>query len=85
MDDYISRQAAIDDICETVSDFQDVLIPIYYMGLIKALPAADVVPVVRCRDCKHLYKDGECPLRTWYTHVEEDFCSYGERKEKEHD
>lgn len=41
----------------------------------------DLVPVVRCKDCKHLYKDGECPLRTWYTHVEEDFCSYGERKE----
>ena len=37
--------------------------------------------VVRCRDCKHLYKDGECPLRTWFTHTEDDFCSYGVRRE----
>jgi len=42
----------------------------------------DLVPVVRCKNCKHLYKDGECPLRTWYTHVEDDFCSYGEPKEE---
>lgn len=42
----------------------------------------DLVSVVRCKDCKHLYKDGECPLRTWYIHVEEDFCSYGERREE---
>ena len=42
---------------------------------------ADAVEVVRCKDCKHLYKDGECPLRTWFTHTEEDFCSYGERGE----
>ena len=37
--------------------------------------------IVRCRDCKHLYKDGECPLRTWFTHTEDDYCSYGERRE----
>ena len=43
--------------------------------------SAEAVEVVRCRDCKHLYKDGECPLRTWFTHTEEDFCSYGERRE----
>lgn len=43
---------------------------------------ADTVKVVRCKDCKYLYKDGECPLRTWFTHTEEDFCSYGERLEK---
>ena len=37
--------------------------------------------VVICKDCKHLYKDGECPLRTWFTHTEDDYCSYGERRE----
>ena len=40
----------------------------------------DAVEVVRCRDCKHLYEDDGCPLRYFKTHVEEDFCSYGERK-----
>ena len=35
--------------------------------------------LVRCKDCKHLHEDNGCPLRTWYTHVEDDYCSYGER------
>ena len=35
--------------------------------------------VVLCKDCKHLYQDGECPLRLWKYHVENDFCSYGEK------
>ena len=81
--EYISKQDAIDDLHTQL---------MYRMGTddmkrrlddwVKTLPSADVVPVVRCRDCKHLYKDGECPLRTWYTHVEDDFCSYGERREE---
>lgn len=44
-------------------------------------PTIDAVPVVRCKDCKHLLRDNECPLRTWFVHVEDDFCSYGERRE----
>lgn len=43
-------------------------------------PTIDAIEVVRCRDCKHLYEDDGCPLRYFKTHVEEDFCSYGERK-----
>ena len=42
-------------------------------------PNEDVVEVVRCKDCKHLYQDNECPLRLWFVHTENDFCSYGER------
>lgn len=37
--------------------------------------------VVRCKDCKYLCSENGCPLRTWHTHVEDDFCSYGERRE----
>ena len=37
--------------------------------------------IVRCKDCNHLYKDGECPLRTWFTHKADDYCSYGVRRE----
>lgn len=44
-------------------------------------PTIDAVEVVRCRYCKHLYEDDGCPLRYFKTHVEEDFCSYGERKD----
>lgn len=46
---------------------------------IRNAPAADVVPVVPCKDCKHYrnHPDGLC-----YLHVvcvePDDFCSYGE-------
>lgn len=40
----------------------------------------EIVSVVRCKDCKYLYMDNGCPLRTWHTHVLDDYCSYGERK-----
>jgi hypothetical protein len=52
------------------------------------VPAVDAVEVVRCRDCKHWRCDsknihrGECyelVPETWI--YENDFCSYGERKE----
>jgi hypothetical protein len=40
---------------------------------------AGVVPVVRCKDCKH-YGTYECALDTYlYETTEEAFCSYGER------
>ena len=62
---------------------------------VDAQPAADVAPVVRCKDCKHYrnYPNGLCYLHTepksnarGYSGeavcVEpDDFCSYGERKD----
>lgn len=58
--------------------------------ILEKLPAADVVPVLRCEDCKFSRKDGngrtcEGP---WYDLSEfsvlvkdDDFCSYGKRKD----
>lgn len=51
-----------------------------------ALPAADVVPVVRCKDCKYSAVDFEnmryCKFVTYYNHVPDDwFCADGERKD----
>ena len=46
-------------------------------------PTADVVDVVRCRDCKHYRGEniGLC-TRLWVDCMDtEDYCSYGERKE----
>jgi hypothetical protein len=52
-------------------------------------PAADVVEVVRCKDCQH-YIDGHCYVKNRkpfsydvniHSCKENDFCSYGERKE----
>ena len=58
---------------------------------IRDMPAADVVPVVRCKDCKHkgwvqepchgksvdYCKIWDCTLRN----LEATFCSYGEPKD----
>lgn len=50
--------------------------------------AADVVEVVRCRDCMHydmgvclkIYQDGNEHQEAWHPRKLDDFCSYGERK-----
>ena len=67
----------------------------FVMRLIDDMPAADVVEVVRCKDCKYSkYKpiigrleEGEqtallyCTMFVNGQHIYEcDFCSYGERK-----
>ena len=47
---------------------------------------ADVVPVVRCKDCKHLmFSDcyGECSRGYMGIVSPDDYCSYGERKCKQ--
>ena len=55
------------------------------MEIVASAPAADVAPVVRCKDCKHSWEDigglccshGACVDLT----VPGDFyCAYGERK-----
>lgn len=61
-------------------------------NLIKEQPTADVVPVVRCKDCKYFEIDeedelGECKCGyiavsyngALYPH-RTDYCSYGERR-----
>ena len=54
-------------------------------GFVSA-PAADVAPVVRCRECKHWggvdeYGDGYCKNPDGIDNIakEYDFCSYGEK------
>lgn len=55
------------------------------------IPAADVAPVVRCKDCVWRGRE-ECAMfyrcdcgeqHTWET--DNDFCSYGERKEPDNE
>lgn len=73
---------------------QDVLHGKYKFSLmyiwknIMDLPAADVAPVVRCKDCKHYYfADNRIPQEQRYVceisgeiWKPDSFCSYGERK-----
>lgn len=50
---------------------------------IKAAPAADVAPVVRCRDCAHRTEMGNCGHPRYHGILPSaypyDFCSYGVR------
>ena len=53
----------------------------FWEALDMAVKALDAVPVVRCRECK--YRDGtpgQPNIQCGQMH-EDDFCSYGERKE----
>ena len=52
----------------------------YDTKLIDEIPAADVAPVVRCKDCKHEF-GGSCIICGFQNRKPEDFCSYGERKD----
>lgn len=64
-----------------------------YFALGKAIealeqPTVNAVPVVRCRNCKW-YKTMYCKMDRWtdlvtvYVAKKDDYCSYGERREKD--
>ena len=56
----------------------------YATLILREAPTVDAVPVVRCRDCKHLmFSDcyGECGEGHMGIVSPDDFCSYGERKD----
>lgn len=50
------------------------------MDLIDEIPTVDAVPVVRCKDCDHLFGT-LCAICGLLPRKPDDFCSYGERKE----
>jgi hypothetical protein len=93
MSDYIERQK-VKDIRFSGGINHDGFLYVPYKELvdgIKALPSADVVVPVRCKDCEWATKSTELP--GWYMcKCEEafdyyakpdDFCSYGKRREEE--
>lgn len=66
----------------TVDDNGDILVSVRDVKkAIAQTPAADVVEVVRCKDCVH--KNPCCfkCLRDNLWHDTDDYCSYGKRKE----
>lgn len=71
MAEYIERGAAVE---AAKHAWGKGLEPTQYIEII---PAADVVPVVRCKDCK-FWDFGDC-YRLELSRSD-DFCSYGERK-----
>lgn len=54
-----------------------------FLGTVLKVEPADVVQVVRCRDCKYNTSTHKClnPDSFFLVPKDNDFCSYGERKE----
>lgn len=100
MDEYITKEAAIEAFewgdADVIEDYGDGCDFGFSRGAIKSainsIPAADVAPVVRCEDCKHLcvwnQKDiyAFCPkTNIVFLPFDKDtrtfFCGFGERKD----
>lgn len=72
------------DTSKKVMDISDLLFGVV-RGMIERQPTADVVEVVRCKDCKHWRTEhgGFCEASNALSEINNennDFCSYGERK-----
>ena len=80
MSDYIKREDAIKAMAMGLGipyeDFIDVA-----ERCMDDIPSADVVEVVRCKDCKYRKKNTFCLHNMRYEH-DSGFCSYGERADK---
>ena len=83
-DEYIRREDAVNTVIPAMVDGADAEI---VEGLIYMIEPADVVQVVRCKDCKFYtsmrpdIKTGICDLNVH--HMGDDgFCSCGERREE---
>ena len=99
MDDFILRKAALDSLCsgcEYVPIEEKENCPYRFTGCqeyenIFAIPAADVRPVILCRNCFFYRKDPELARANYMNpdeycslhqaeFAEEGFCSYGKEK-----
>ena len=95
MAEYIDRKAAIKqlrDVYEydfpTASGVFDEFATKIVPRVLKSIPAADVVPVVRCKDCENAYINSSAIASGIFycstnmrAMLEDDFCSYGERRD----
>jgi len=95
MSEYISREAALEVFCmwcgicpkekQKPLECDDIL-----GNVLHSLPAADVRPVVRCRECRHWSEHpegylGVCSFISRNFVMENGYCAWGERKEEEQD
>lgn len=82
--EYIERVAALEIIKRTSGDYAAAF------SDIRQLPAADVVEVVRCKDCKHFHAVETGMFCDKYVSIHDasrnpqDFCSFAARKEPAH-
>ena len=90
MAEYIEREALLEDIQAAVENGgMGGMVAGALKRYVTRVPAADVAPVVRCRDCKHAWihpcgyvychRDGRNAYEMTFNL--DSFCSYGERKD----
>jgi hypothetical protein len=95
MDEYIKRKDALALVRPDGPEDEKAAVTIatakkLVRNIVWRTPAADVAPVVRCKDCKYWqdnndgYPHEECRWGHGETPDANDFCSYGERR-GEHD
>ena len=92
MDEYVSRELVKERFKKRLNWLKKDIHDEYSLGLydgceydtklIDEIPAADAVPVVRCRECKHYDGKWMCKISGVPSRKQNDFCSYGERKER---
>ena len=86
MSDLISRQAAIDTLegCQQYKVSTEDYAVDYAQAKteLMMLPAADVVEVVRCKDCKYFEHNGYAEWCNGWDGItrKDSFCSFGERR-----
>ena len=91
MPEYITKEQAIDEVWDAFTSRDDPDLGRVIEENIERLPAADVVEVVRCKDCADFRpwggqsKLGDCMVYVCdgenpFTMEETDFCSDGDRK-----
>lgn len=90
MKEYIERALAVQELEVLRQEYEmhddcDELVAKRCRDALSAVPAADVAEVVRCREC--IYRDGTPgqPNILCAQMHDDDFCSYGQRKEAAHD
>lgn len=91
IDGYVYKQTAIDEINKALDS--ETLLNSFVRKIaveaVKKLPTADVVEVVRCKDCKYcdtgIDEDGnhflKCLGWVYGGTKEDDYCSHGVRKD----
>ena len=82
MAEYINREAVRNELYDADA------ITMRGVAILNNFPSADVVGVVRCKDCKYSEWDCDCGLYLCRHHGcdwndGEHFCSYGERRDGE--
>lgn len=82
---YISLEEAIDCVIgQTCWHYNDSMIDEHgIISSLRRLRAADVVEVVRCKDCLHHRRNGTCEITPAFAYMSDtDFCSHGKRRKR---